>query len=70
MSYFYKRANKKYIPVWMYIIQALFSIHNGVMSLITIPFGYVSGFTGLWSEYMLRHSMEIRKKEKNGLTKL
>lgn len=68
MKHIYKRANRKYIPLWMYMIQALVSILDGIINIFILPFGYICGLTGSWSGYMLRHSMNIRKAEKR-LTK-
>lgn len=63
-KYIFKRANKNYIPLWMYMVQALLSIADGFINLFILPFGYLCGFTGSWAGYMLRHSFDKQKRLK------
>lgn len=61
MKYICKRANRKYIPLWMYMIQALLLTLEGIINLFLLPFGYICVFTGSWSGVMLQHSINTRK---------
>lgn len=59
-----KRANKEYIPLWMYIVEALLFIFDGVVNLVILPFGYLSGLSTSWAGNMLRHSVDVQRAKK------
>jgi hypothetical protein len=63
MYIFYKRANRDYVPAWMYWAGAWISIFDGIVNLFVVPFGYHMNATTSWVGYMLRHTMNTYEKE-------
>lgn len=63
----YKRANKKYVPAWMYMVSALTMLLDGTLNLFLVPLGYLSDIHTSWLGYILRHMMDTheRKEKKN-----
>lgn len=58
----YRRANKEYVPAWMYFVGALLSIFDGALNLLLVPLGYLCDTHTSWVGYILRHIMDTHKK--------
>jgi hypothetical protein len=60
----YKRANREYVPIWMYMVDAVLSIFQGTLNLFLVPFGYKCDIVTSWCGYILRHMMDTHKERR------